>query len=162
MSYTANDYLNALNTPTPKATENKGEWKTDATGRYRIVGNVKEYEETITLASGLTIPRDKLEEYNRRESERRAEEYKKKAEKQKSITTQLCPLNSMKKCKREQCPICIDDKCSIAIIADSKHNELEVSTQTKKCAFNPYNCSSDCALFNKGCAIARIAMSCNE
>ena len=139
------------------------EWKVDENGkRYKDTSQCREYEATITLASGITIPVDKLEEHNRVEARRKAEEYKKKAEEQKSITTKLCPLNSMKICKREQCPICIDGKCSIAIIADSKHNELEVSTQTKKCAFNPYNCSSDCALFNKGCAIARIAMSCNE
>lgn len=143
------------------------EWKVDENGkRYRDMGKYREYEATITLASGLTIPRDKLEEYNKERKEQEEQERIRKAEEFKNAPKlRACPLKNKQKCIREKCGLWAESKCSIAIIADSKHIELsedEATAKTKKCAFSPYNCNSDCVFFNKGCAITRIAMSCNE
>jgi hypothetical protein len=163
MNYTA--YLEYLDRPEPKT--EPGEWQVDEHGkRFRMNGNVREYEEMIYLSTGACIPKSQLAEYNRKRKEQEEQERIKKIEEIKNAPKpRSCPLKNKQKCIREKCGLWAESKCSIAIIADSKYiksSEDEATAKTKKCAFNPYNCDAECAFFNKGCAITRIAMSCNE
>ena len=59
------------------------EWLTDEFGkRYRMRGNVREYEMMITVGGGISIPESQLSAYNRgkaeaAERERKAQEVEK-------------------------------------------------------------------------------------
>ena len=142
-----------------------GEWQEEVNAyggvhRFRMVGGIKEYEPTITI-NGLEIPQSQLEDYHRRQKE--AEERRKAAaleELKNRPEPKSCPLSDScnNTCKREGCNIFLKGKCSIATIADASGVEIEEApAQNSKCPFSIYGRCQGCALYNKGCAIVRIA-----
>ena len=146
----------------------ENEWKVDKFGqRYRetALGH-REYEPTITLSGGVEIPMSQLDEYHRRQKE--AEEKRRQAaleEMKNRPAPRSCPFasGSNSLCKREKCKIFLDGKCSLAIIADATGAEIEEApARDKKCPFSIYGHCESCALYSKGCAIARIATATNK
>ena len=140
----------------------ENEWKVDPkTGeRYRMVGHIKEYEMMVHTSGGI-VPASELEEHNKRQKE--AEERRKAAAEEawrNRPPAKSCPFangcNTL--CKREQCKIFYDGKCSIATVADAVGVEIEEEpAKGKKCPFSIYGKCEGCALNNHGCAITRIA-----
>lgn len=139
------------------------EWKVDPkTGqRYRDVGNMREYEPTIVI-DGIEIPQSQLADFHRRRKE--AEE-RRKAEALEAAKNRpeprSCPFitnGCSTACKREGCNIFLKGKCSIATIADASGVEIEEApAKNSKCPFSIYGRCQGCALYNKGCAIVRLA-----
>lgn len=74
-----------------------------------------------------------------------------------------CPLangcNTL--CKREGCKIFANGKCALATIADASGVAIEEapSKDNRKCPFSIYGHCEGCALYNKGCAVVRLAAS---
>ena len=143
-------------------TPEPGEWEVDEHGkRFRRVGNIIEYEMMISVAGGIEIPESELGEYHRRQKE--AEEKRKAAameELKNRPEPKSCPFSDgcNNTCKREGCNIFLKGKCSIATIADASGVEIEEApAQNSKCPFSIYGRCQGCALYNKGCAIVRIA-----
>ena len=144
-----------------------GEWQVDPkTGeRYRMVGHIKEYEMMVHTSGGI-VPASELAEHNKRQKE--AEERRKAAAEEawrNRPPAKSCPFangcNTL--CKREQCKIFYDGKCSIATVADAVGVEIEEApAKGKKCPFSIYGRCDGCALYNKGCAVVRLAAATNK
>ena len=142
--------------------ENPGEWQVDPkTGeRYRMIGRIKEYELMVRV-DGIEIPQSQLADYHKRKKE--AEEKRKAAameELKNRPEPKSCPFSDgcNNTCKRDGCNIFLKGKCSIATIADASGVEIEEApAQNSKCPFSIYGRCQGCALYNKGCAIVRIA-----
>jgi hypothetical protein len=142
-----------------------GEWQEEVNAyggvkRFRMIGQIKEYEPTITI-NGLEIPQSQLEDYHRRQkeaAERRKAEALEAAKNRPEPRS--CPFSNgcNNTCTREGCNIFLKGKCSIATIADASGVEIEEApAQNSKCPFSIYGRCQGCALYNKGCAIVRIA-----
>ena len=144
---------------------NPGEWQVDPkTGeRFRMVGHIKEYE-MMTHTSGGIVPASELAEHNKRQKE--AEE-RRKAEAMEAAKNRpepkSCPFANgcNTTCKREGCKIFANGKCALATIADASGVEIEEAPakDNRKCPFSIYGHCKGCALYNKGCAIVRLAAS---
>ena len=147
-------------------TPDPGEWQEEVNAyggvkRFRMIGQIKEYEPTITI-NGLEIPQSQLADYHRRQKE--AEE-RRKAEALEAAKNRpepkSCPFSNgcNNTCQREGCKIFLKGKCSIATIADASGAEIEAApaTDKRKCPFSVYGRCKGCALYNNGCAIVRIA-----
>ena len=144
---------------------NPGEWQVDPkTGeRFRMVGHIKEYEMMIHTSGGI-VPASELAEHNKRQKE--AEERRKAAADEawkNRPPAKSCPFangcNTL--CKREGCKIFANGKCALATIADASGVEIEEepAKDNRKCPFSIYGHCKGCALYNKGCAIVRLAAS---
>jgi hypothetical protein len=144
---------------------NPGEWQVDPkTGeRFRMVGHIKEYEMMIHTSGGI-VPASELAEHNKRQKE--AEERRKAAADEawkNRPEPKSCPFangcNTL--CKREGCKIFTNGKCALATIADASGVEIEEAPakDNRKCPFSIYGHCKGCALYNKGCAIVRLAAS---
>jgi hypothetical protein len=145
--------------------ENPGEWQVDPkTGeRFRMIGKIKEYELMVRI-DGIEIPQSQLADYHKRKKE--AEE-RRKAEAMEAAKNRpepkSCPFangcNTL--CKREGCKIFANGKCALATIADASGVAIEEapSKDNRKCPFSIYGHCKGCALYNKGCAIVRLAAS---
>ena len=143
-----------------------GEWQEEVNAyggvkRFRMIGQIKEYEPTITI-NGLEIPQSQLEDYHRRQkeaAERRKAEALEAAKNRPEPKS--CPFSNgcNNTCQREGCKIFLKGKCSIATIADASGAEIEAApaTDKRKCPFSVYGRCEGCALFSKGCAIVRLA-----
>lgn len=139
------------------------EWKVDPkTGqRYRDVGKIREYEMMIHTSGGI-VPASQLEDFHKRQKE--AEE-RRKAEALEAAKNRpeprSCPFSNgcNNTCTREQCKIFLNGKCAIAAIADATGAEIEAApaTDKRKCPFSIYGHCKGCALYNKGCAVVRLA-----
>ena len=146
----------------------ENEWKVDKFGqRYRETApGHREYEPTITLSGGIEIPMSQLDEYHRRQKE--AEEKRRQAaleEMKNRPAPRSCPFtdgcNTL--CRREQCKIFYEGQCSIATLADAVGVEIEEApAKGKKCPFSIYGHCDGCALYNKGCAVVRLAAATNK
>ena len=129
--------------------------------RFRMIGHIKEYEPTITI-NGREIPQSQLADFHKRRKE--AEE-RRKAEALEAAKNRpeprSCPFitnGCSTACKREGCNIFLKGKCSIATIADASGVEIEEApAKNSKCPFSIYGRCQGCALYNKGCAIVRLA-----
>lgn len=138
------------------------EWKVDPkTGqRYRDVGKMREYEPTIII-DGIEVPESQLADFHKRRKE--AEERRKAAELEaweNRPEPKSCPFvnGCNTTCKREGCTLFLKGKCSIATIADASGVEIEEApAKGSKCPFSIYGRCQGCALYNKGCAIVRLA-----
>lgn len=139
------------------------EWKVDPkTGqRYRDVGKIREYEMMIHTSGGI-VPASQLEDFHKRQKE--AEE-RRKAEALEAAKNRpeprSCPFSNgcHNTCTREGCKIFLNGKCALAILADATGAEIEAApaTDKRKCPFSIYGHCKGCALYNKGCAIVRLA-----
>ena len=145
--------------------ENPGEWQDDPkTGeRFRMIGKIKEYELMVRI-DGIEIPQSQLADYHKRKKE--AEE-RRKAEAMEAAKNRpepkSCPFANgcNTTCKREGCKIFANGKCALATIADASGVEIEEAPakDNRKCPFSIYGHCKGCALYNKGCAIVRLAAS---
>ena len=145
--------------------ENPGEWEVDPkTGeRFRMIGKIKEYELMVRI-DGIEIPQSQLADYHKRKKE--AEE-RRKAEAMEAAKNRpepkSCPFANgcNTTCKREGCKIFANGKCALATIADASGVEIEEepAKDNRKCPFSIYGHCKGCALYNKGCAIVRLAAS---
>ena len=144
---------------------NPGEWQVDPkTGeRFRMVGHIKEYEMMIHTSGGI-VPASELAEHNKRQKE--AEERRKAAADEawkNRPEPKSCPFANgcNTTCKREGCKIFANGKCALATIADASGVEIEEApaNDNRKCPFSIYGHCKGCALYNKGCAIVRLAAS---
>ena len=145
--------------------ENPGEWQVDPkTGeRFRMIGKIKEYELMVRI-DGIEIPQSQLADYHKRKKE--AEE-RRKAEAMEAAKNRpepkSCPFANgcNTTCKREGCKIFANGKCALATIADASGVEIEEAPakDNRKCPFSIYGHCEGCALYNKGCAIVRLAAS---
>lgn len=145
--------------------ENPGEWQVDPkTGeRFRMIGKIKEYELMVRI-DGIEIPQSQLADYHKRKKE--AEE-RRKAEAMEAAKNRpepkSCPFangcNTL--CKREGCKIFANGKCALATIADASGVEIEEAPakDNRKCPLSIYGHCEGCALYNKGCAVVRLAAS---
>ena len=141
-----------------------GEWQEEVNAyggvkRFRMIGQIKEYEPTITI-NGLEIPQSQLEDYHRRQkeaAERRKAEALEAAKNRPEPKS--CPFSSGNNntCWREKCSLFLKGKCAIAILADAHGTEQTEQTQATKCPFSIYGRCKGCALYNNGCAIVRLA-----
>ena len=145
--------------------ENPGEWQVDPkTGeRFRMIGKIKEYELMVRI-DGIEIPQSQLSDYHKRKKAAEEERLKKALEEaQNRPPAKSCPFangcNTL--CKREGCKIFADGKCALATIADASGVEIEEAPakDNRKCPFSIYGHCKGCALYNKGCAIVRLAAS---
>ena len=138
-------------------------WERDSMGRkFRRVGKgCIEYAPTITLAGGVEIYEDELSDYHKRQKAAEEEQRKKQAEAFKNAPpVRSCPfINGCNTtCRRDACKIFIDGRCAISIIADAAGVEItQAPPKNAKCPFSIYGHCESCALYNKGCGIARIA-----
>ena len=145
--------------------ENPGEWQVDPkTGeRFRMIGKIKEYELMVRI-DGIEIPQSQLADYHKRKKE--AEE-RRKAEAMEAAKNRpepkSCPFangcNTL--CRREGCKIFANGKCALATIADASGVEIEEAPakDNRKCPFSIYGHCEGYALYNKGCAVVRLAAS---
>lgn len=141
----------------------ENEWQIDPkTGeRYRMVGHIKEYEMMVHTSGGI-VPQSELADFHKRQKE--AEERRKAAaaeEWKNRPPARSCPFangcNTL--CKREQCKIFHNGKCSIATVGDAVGVEIEEApaNDKRKCPFSIYGKCEGCALYNHGCAVVKIA-----
>ena len=145
--------------------ESPGEWQVDPkTGeRFRMIGKIKEYELMVRI-DGIEIPQSQLADYHKRKKE--AEE-RRKAEAMEAAKNRpepkSCPFANgcNTTCKREGCKIFANGKCALATIADASGVEIEEEPveDNRKCPFSIYGHCKGCALYNKSCAIVRLAAS---
>ena len=64
-------------------------WLTDEYGRrYKMVGNVREFEPTITVGGGISIPESQLSAYNRGKAEAAERE---REQQRKAVPLKACP-----------------------------------------------------------------------
>ena len=145
--------------------ENPGEWQVDPkTGeRFRMIGKIKEYELMVRI-DGIEIPQSQLSDYHKRKKAAEEERLKKALEEaQNRPPAKSCPFangcNTL--CKREGCKIFANGKCALATIADASGVEIEEAPvkDNRKCPFSIYGHCEGCALYNKGCAVVRLAAS---
>ena len=145
--------------------ENPGEWQVDPkTGeRFRMIGKIKEYELMVRI-DGIEIPQSQLSDYHKRKKAAEEERLKKALEEaQNRPPAKSCPFANgcNTTCKREGCKIFANGKCALATIADASGVAIEEAPvkDNRKCPFSIYGHCEGCALYNKGCAIVRLAAS---
>ena len=145
--------------------ENPGEWQVDPkTGeRFRMIGKIKEYELMVRI-DGIEIPQSQLSDYHKRKKAAEEERLKKALEEaQNRPPAKSCPFANgcNTSCKREGCKIFANGKCALATIADASGVEIKEAPvkDNRKCPFSIYGHCKGCALYNKGCAIVRLAAS---
>ena len=145
--------------------ETPGEWQVDPkTGeRFRMVGHIKEYEMMIHTSGGI-VPASELAEHNKRQKEaeeRRKAEAMEAAKNRPEPNSCPCANGCNTLCKREGCKIFANGKCALATIADASGVEIEEAPakDNRKCPFSIYGHCEGCALYNKGCAVVRLAAS---
>ena len=132
-----------------------GEWQEEVNQwggvrRYRMIGNVKEYEMMVTV-DGIQIPQSELEDYHRRKKE--AEAARRAApppppEK----NCPFCFTGFPGKCKKEKCALYDGEACALAQLAATAARD----TSGRKCPFNPYPCEAHCALYKTGCTLTAL------
>ncbi len=140
----------------PREEIQPGEWQEEVNQwggvrRFRMVGNVKEYEMTVKI-DGHDIPQSEVEDYHRRK--KAAQEAQRKAEAEKAkIPARNCPFaeGMQTSCTREKCALFMDG-CTLARITAAK------ATEGLQCPLSKYKakCRRDCALYNNGCTLTGI------
>lgn len=141
-----------MKTPEP------GAWQTETdewggTRRFRMIGNVKEYEPTVSIG-GLEIPQSDLEEYRRREKAQKAAQREKELKAAKEKDPRRCPFKggNTLTCGNAKCALYTDDGCVLAKIV----GRAAANTAGRACPFSTCLCSSDCALYKNGCVLTAI------
>ena len=125
--------------PTP------GEWQREPGPfgkRFRMVGNVKEYEMTVMTSTRGTIPQSQIGESDGQQREPR-----------KFVPPPppvWCPIMSGgTSCKGEKCALYAGGVCALA----NHRGDPPADTKGRKCPFNPYQCRDDCGLYRNGCLL---------
>lgn len=118
--------------------------------RYRMIGNVKEYEMMVTV-DGIQIPQSEIEAYHRRKKE--AEAAMRAAPP--PPPEKNCPFSFSGlpgKCKKTKCALFDGEACTLAHLAATAARD----TSGRKCPFNPYPCEAHCALYKTGCTLTAL------
>lgn len=125
-----------------------GEWETDEQGRrFRMFGNVKEYEMTVRI-NGIDVPQSEVDDFHRRAKEAEAE---REAKTEPPKTAKLCPFmlgrNALEAhCKRD-CAFFCGNSCSLAVTLTKPSHD----TQGLDCPISARSCNPVCALYAGGC-----------
>ena len=130
------------------------EWLVDETGkRYRMRGNIKEYEMMVTVGDGISIPESRLAEYNRMK-EKNAE--RQREDQRPAATMKSCPFkNGINATCRADCMLWTPHGCSIIYLVG--HAPKMARTEGRSCPFNPYMCKgANCELWSNGCVFTAI------
>lgn len=135
-----------------------GEWQeeTNAFGgvrRYRMIGNVKEYEMDVTV-DGITIPQSQLESYNRRK--KAIEQARREAENSRPPQPKCPFMDGVKTdCIQEECALYLmEDGCALAWL---NNRAPQKDTEGLRCPFNRSICRPECVLYqNGGCELIGI------
>ena len=143
--------------PTPTPRPEPGEWQIEeGTGkRYRMIGNIKEYEMMVTIA-GVEVPQSEVEEFNRR---RKAAEERRRAEENEALKNKpswSCPLldGTSATCRGGSCAW-YDGRCAMEKALTCPPIR---ETKGKTCPLNRYRapCSERCVLYAGGCKLTGI------
>lgn len=117
-------------------------------------------ETTIVTTRG-TFKQSEAQESLKRIAQQEAELAAAKREEQmKQIAKKECPIRSARsglgsaKCE-ETCGFYTDDGCALSLLA--KEGSEIANAEGRRCPMFPGKCSSACAWFENGCAIARLA-----
>ena len=117
--------------------------------RFRMVGNIKEYEPEIN-----GIPESIFHDMKKREKEQKEAEYKAAA--QKAQPQRNCPFSDGMNtaCSLEKCALFLHDNCALAQTFGSPAKD----TKGLLCPLNKYRqqCRTDCALYKGGCALTSV------
>lgn len=142
----------------PRQEIEPGEWQEEVNQwggkrRYRMIGNVKEYEMEVTV-DGHTIPQSELTAYHERK--KAAEQARAEAEHKRAATARPprnCPFadGMQTSCTQEKCALYMDG-CTLARLTAAK------VTEGLQCPLSKYKakCRKDCALYNNGCTLTGI------
>lgn len=125
------------------------EWQIDEQGRrFRMIGNVKEYEMTVHV-DGMEIPESELAEYNER---KRAAAAPTPAP---APTAESCPFaGGLAGDCNKRCALWTAHGCSLAFLVERAPS---VDTVGRKCPFSNYPCTERCALYQQhGCVLTAI------
>ena len=125
-----------------------GEWQRDETGRrFRMMGNIKEYEAEIII-NGIPVPESQLSAYHA------ARKAVSEPEKRETPKTRTCPFDGgIENQCRENCALHTVHGCALVYMVRRKPAR---GTAGKKCPFSAYSCRESCALYNNGCVLAAI------
>lgn len=129
------------------------EWQKDKYGkRFRMVGNIKEYETMVRL-SGKEVPESQVSEYNAR-NKAQTEAILKDENAKSAVPVKSCPFRTglQQQC-RDNCALHTINGCSLALIISRTPS---ADTSGKICPFGPYGCNKNCSLYNNGCIFAAI------
>lgn len=115
--------------------------------RYRIIGNIKEYEPEITLSCG-SVPASQVKKTVDNMSKMKPPAIEK-------VETKSCPFkhSNMRINCITDCVLYINGKCTLSKLGDK---DKTVDTTNKKCPFSGRSCRSDCFLNNGGCVLAKL------
>ena len=130
------------------------EWLTDDSGkRYRMRGNVREYEMMITVGGGISIPESQLSAYNRGKAEAAERE---REQQRKAVPLKACPFKTgANPSCRADCALRTAHGCSIVFLVDRAPTAAQA--EGRSCPFNPYMCrGAGCELWRGGCALTAI------
>ncbi len=130
------------------------EWKVDEFGkRYRMQGNIREYETMITVDGGITIPESQLAAYNRMKAE--AADLA-RAKQEKAVPMKACPFkNGMSTECRADCMLRTAHGCAIVYLVDRA--PISAQPSGRSCPFNPNMCRGEgCELWSGGCVLTAI------
>ena len=135
-----------------------GEWQEEVNQyggvrRFRMVGNIKEYEMDVTV-DGMTMPQSQVAEYHRRKQE--AEQARIEAAKNAPPPQpqRVCPFKQgLTTHCRDDCALHTAHGCALVYMIDRKP---ATSTEGRSCPFHTTNCNKDCAIYNNGCIFAAI------
>lgn len=147
--------LNLHGSPGNSEPPELGEWQEEVNQwggikRYRMVGNVKEYEMEVNTSHG-TFRESELQDFNRKNKEQSEQRYaKQRAEEQEA--TGICPfkvlnMNASTRCD-ENCAF-FKDGCRLS----SKDTATE-DTAGKYCPL-ARTCNASCAMYKNGCTLFR-------
>lgn len=143
----------------PKPQPEPGEWQIEknhfgGVKRYRMVGNVKEYEREINgVPESIFFASQKAQkEYD----EARREEERREAERREALRRN-CPLRngSTTDCTREECALFIGNGCALARLTDRPPAKDTVGLLCPLSRVHS-KCRKDCTLYNGGCALTGI------
>jgi hypothetical protein len=130
-----------------------GEWQMDESGRrYRMVGDIKEYEMLIQVGGGCQVPESQLGDFNRRTKEamqKKIQKEKQEAAERAKLPHYSCPFNHNglnSTCRQKDCVFFNGKDCVVREAGTDP-----TASEGKKCPIDIYNrvCNSKCA-FNKG------------
>lgn len=136
-----------------------GEWQIETnpfggTRRFRMLGNIKEYEPTVRI-DGIDVPQSELEEFHQR---RREAEERQRAAATASVMDRpkgICPFKMAKNelnvaCERE-CAFFGGTSCVLAVTVTQPFRD----TQGKPCPVVG-KCRADCTLYANGCKLIEL------
>ena len=134
-----------------------GDWQTDQYGkRFRMVGKVKEYEMTITVAGGIQIPESQLAEYNERMARQKKEQIeteKEEVQRRSAIKPKKCPFKAFQNssnstCNSLDCAMYDEEGCTMSYLCNGH-------THGKKCPLCR-DCNENCAWYNEKFSFPKI------